>query len=1022
MSKVRFTTFILTIILSTLILLSVILIIPTYQGGDRAFSEQLRLNYEKDQVVLNHLIREIFEGIRQIASEAAGSNDILIGSMTQNPVLMQPELDEIISGNAGERIDAFVLEYGENELLEVASVSLSGMDLPLKTLSQSYTPFNSWGVVTTGQDDETQVLLKLTLPIIEGEYGEVIAHLHTFILLNDNFWLLNELQSVTGAIAVTLRLDDWALGGLSQTPQQREVLQGISESTSFSHHDQGVINHHRLTFQSNRPFELVALLPGTAYNMFQNAYKGDLSYFILVVIILGLASVVFIHRMMRIALNNLLNHAEAVTQGELHSSCNQTFNHTFDEFDKVGEAFASMVENLRERDKRIAGIIDNTPGIIFIKDTNRRYLLANDKLAHTVGRPQDDITRMSDSDLFPEHLLEKLHETDRYVLDKGEGTQFEFTLNTAQGERTFLTSKFPLFDDDGVPYAVGGISTDITERKQFEDSLQLAQQIFEEAAEAFLVFDEDNQIITTNQAFREMTGLDESRTASEYLEFLNTQKHIRMALNAQGYWKGESELLQRDGTSLPVLLSISEVNDSLTEQKRFVAVFSDITAIKEAEFRLEKLAHFDDLTGLPNRSLFFRRLQKAISRAADSNRHTALLFMDVDHFKSINDTFGHDAGDQLLVEVADRLKHCIRRDDTLARLGGDEFTVVLSDVESPEVVEITAQRIMEALNTPLRIDQNVFHITASLGIALYPEDGQDNATLLKHADIAMYHAKDNGRNGFQFFNTRMNEQSQARTRIESGLRDAIEMGDLFVQYQPRFDVGGQKMTGAEALIRWQHPEYGLIPPSEFIPIAESSALIETIGRFVLNKACHAARRWLDEGHDVPVAVNLSTRQLRAKGIVDEVREALKSSGLPPAYLELEITETQVIHDIDQVIGTLKDLREMGVSLSVDDFGTGYSSLVYLKKLPVNTVKIDRSFVADVPGDPDDETLIEAIIGMSHSLRLSVVAEGVETQEQLDYLKGLGCDEIQGYLLARPGSPDQLRQANDAREHTEAHWI
>lgn len=711
--------------------------------------------------------------------------------------------------------------------------------------------------------------------------------------------------------------------------------------------------------------------------------------------------------MVRRSLANLINHAESVVKG----AADKPYSHTFEEFNRVGLAFASMLKSLRERDNRIAGIIDHSPGIIFIKDKNHRYLLHNQQFALAVGRNPAEIDHLTDKELFPAHLVKQLSHTDDYVLEHSESIQFEFNLQTPAGERTFLSSKFPLLDDNGAPYAVGGIATDITERKQAEDHLRLSQQVFEAAAEAFLVFDDQGHFITCNRTFRQMTGLNDTSPNTAIQAFLESHPYIQAGLKTAGYWKGESEFKQQHGANIPVLISVSQVHISTSNYIHYVAVISDITALKQAEYRLEKLAHFDSLTSLPNRSLFFERLQHALNQSARNGSRMALLFLDVDRFKSINDTYGHDTGDQLLVQVSKQLKTCIRRSDTLSRLGGDEFTVILTNVNQPGLIERSARRLLASLAEPIYTDSNIFHISGSLGIAIYPEDGQDCHTLLKHADIAMYHAKDNGRNSFQFFDSTLNTHSQTRIYIEENLHEALKSKELFIEYQPRFDMSGQCMTGAEALIRWRHPEKGLIPPSEFIPVAENSDLIITIGRFVLNEACYTAKQWLDNGHQVPVSVNLSPQQLHDPHIISDIQQALKNSQLPPDHLELEITETQVIDNIDQVSGTLTTLRQMGVRLSVDDFGTGYSSLIYLKKLPFNTVKIDRSFVADVPGDSDDEILIGAIISMSHSLNLSVVAEGVETAEQLAFLKALGCNEIQGFLLAKPGSPEQLITIN-----------
>lgn len=1006
--NIRFTTLILSTVLLSLGLISALLIIPTYQGATRAYNEELKLTHKKDQEVLNHVFREALAGLAQVAEEVSASNDLLIGVLTENPELSKPVLETILAGKAGERIDAFVLEYSGEGMLRVDNVGLTGLSIPLEQLSARLAPYGNWNHITASGAETEYGLLRLTLPVIESELGEIVGRLHTYILINENFWILNELQRLTGAMAVTLNTRHYPLGSLGQAPHLIDTLQQTSIDAPFALHPNGVINQYQITLETPETFHVRALISDTPYQILQAAYSEELGIYLVLAALLALGSGLMIHRTVRLSLNNLIEHAEAVIEGK----DTERFSHTFSEFRRVSRAFTRMLASLHERDSLIAGIMNNSNNMIFVKSREGRYLLANQSLAHLGDKAGENITGLYDVDLFPDALLPLLKETDQKILSTGNSLQFEFTFNQNGVERTFLTSKFPLFNEQGEPYAVGGISADISERKQAEERLQLAQQVFDSAAEAFVVVDGHDNIVTCNRSFLSLAGEKSGNSdTGHFFCRLDNRTLIETSVANNGFWQGESDLIRQHKDALPILLSVTRTDDKKTGAVRYIAVFSDITKLKKAETRLEKLAHYDDLTGLPNRTLFYERLDYALTHNVRAGDRTALLFMDVDRFKAINDTYGHDAGDQLLITVAQRISDIVRRTDTLCRLGGDEFTVLLTNISNPDLIEHTAQRILEALRLPIEVGSNTFHITGSIGIALYPEDGLDCSTLLKHADIAMYHAKDSGRNSFQFFDAEMNIRATTRGMIEEGLRQAIVNDELYLQYQPRFDVDGSAMTGAEALVRWCHPQRGIIPPGDFIPIAESSSLILEIGRFVLNTACAQASAWLQAGHQVPVSVNLSTAHLRDPDVITDVAVALERSGLPASMLELEITETHVIEDIEHVIGTLNTLRAMGVHLSVDDFGTGYSSLIYLKKLPVNTVKIDRSFVNDIPGNPDDESLIKAIISMSHSLNLSVVAEGVENREQLAFLKELGCNEIQGFLLARPDSAEQLMRLN-----------
>ena len=429
---------------------------------------------------------------------------------------------------------------------------------------------------------------------------------------------------------------------------------------------------------------------------------------------------------------------------------------------------------------------------------------------------------------------------------------------------------------------------------------------------------------------------------------------------------------------------------------------------KHAELRLMHVTHYDSLTGLANRALFQSRLDHALAVAKRRKLLAALLVLDLDRFKGVNDTLGHHAGDQLLVLVAERLRACVRESDTVARLGGDEFTVILNDVTSAEEVSVVARKILAALSGPFHLEDHEIYVTPSIGITLYPHDGVTPTGLLKNADAAMYQAKNLGRNNFQFYTADMNRRSVARLKMESGLRQAIDRSELVLYYQPKIDITTGIITGMEALVRWNKPDTGLVPPVEFIPIAEETGLIIPVGEWVLREALMQIRRWHDEGAPtMRVAVNLSARQFRQNDLVKTITENLDELGVGGEFLEVEITESLLMDDTALSTMALYKLKDRGVRVSVDDFGTGYSSLSYLKRFPIDALKIDRSFVRDITTDPDDATITNAIIGLAHNLRRRVIAEGVETPAQLAFLQKHGCDEAQGFLFSPPVAAAEL---------------
>ncbi|MBI5910497.1 MAG: EAL domain-containing protein [Betaproteobacteria bacterium] len=476
--------------------------------------------------------------------------------------------------------------------------------------------------------------------------------------------------------------------------------------------------------------------------------------------------------------------------------------------------------------------------------------------------------------------------------------------------------------------------------------------------------------------------------------------------------------LRADGEEFPLELSLARITHS--GKPLYSAVLNDVSARRRDAARLDVLANYDALTSLPNRALFRQRLQRSLVHAQRYNEGLAVVLIDLDRFKNVNDTLGHEVGDRVLRAVAERLKGCLREVDTLACLGGDEFAVLIEQVSDTRVVGSVARKLLQTVADLLVLDEQEYHITASIGISTYPADGSDGATLLKNADIAMHRAKERGMNNAQFYAAAMNAHSMARLSLETGLRHALERGEFLLHYQPKVDIVSGRIAGMEALVRWERPGSGMVPPADFIPLAEETGLIVPIGAWVLKAACERNRAWQRQGMPpLRVAVNLSARQFVQANLVSDVARVLDASGLAPAWLELEITESMVMGDPERAIQTLRQLKSMGVALAIDDFGTGYSSLGYLKRFPIDNIKIDRSFIKDIPRNNDDATITRTIIDLTHNLRLKVVAEGVETAAQLNFLREHGCDEMQGYYFSRPLAEDAFSTLVQAQENKAA---
>ena len=547
-------------------------------------------------------------------------------------------------------------------------------------------------------------------------------------------------------------------------------------------------------------------------------------------------------------------------------------------------------------------------------------------------------------------------------------------------------------------------------------SLALAAQVFETSWQAIIILSADGTVLRVNRAFTNIFGYTPAELVGRNIDlyessFVDSGMYETMlnAMRSEGSWQGEARTLTKSGEVLTVRQSVSAIRDANGGVRSVVAILQDVTEQKVSEQRLHQLAHFDALTNLPNRRTFADRIQHEINRAIRRDTILAVIFIDIDHFKTINDSLGHAVGDTVLQQVAVRLRDCVRVGDTVARIGGDEFVVLLEGNHKFESVERVATKLTGSLAEPIDAGGREVYVAASMGISLFPQDGKDSETLLRNADTAMYRAKTAGRNCWRFFDESMALNATRRLELEMALRRAVERNELALHYQPQRSLHNGRITGVEALLRWGKGQES-VSPLEFIPLAEESGLIIQIGDWVLQAACAQAAEWVNrEGLQLRVAVNVAAKQIHHKSFVELVRSTLEQSGLPPQYLELEITESSIIENLEDTVAKLSQLKALGVGLAIDDFGTGYSSLSYLKQLPVDRLKIDRSFVKDTPDDIDDCAIVRTIISMSHNLGLSVIAEGVETERQRDFLRAQQCDEIQGYLLSVPRPAEQITE-------------
>jgi len=686
------------------------------------------------------------------------------------------------------------------------------------------------------------------------------------------------------------------------------------------------------------------------------------------------------------------------------------------------------LQRAHERTERELRSVVQNAGVGIVRASVSGHILSvNPKLCSILGYPEEAMLRMRlDALVLPEDMAAADRQRDAVL--RGELDRYEAERRARAADGRVLTLLFnvsPVRDTDGVVTHVVTVVRDITEMRAAQVRLRMAATVIENTVEGVLVADADRCVLSVNPSFTRMFGYEEDEVRGRSTRFLRCESqddamYERMwaQVHSNGAWRGEMWSRRRNGEESSELMSLSAVRGDAGEITHYVAVFTDISLQKASQAQLDYLAHHDALTTLPNRLMFQLRLEQALAEAGRRGEQLAVLLLDLDRFKDVNDSFGHLTGDELLLQIATRLAARLRPTDLLARLGGDEFVLLLRPLGSAEEAADMARLCMQECLRPWRSGEGVeLAVGTSVGISLFPEHGTTPAALLQGADAALYRAKADGRGVFRYFADEMTAAARGRLELEARLRRAVAQGELLLHYQPQVDIASGRIVGAEALLRWLDPEKGLVPPGHFIPVAEATGLIGVIGEWVLAEACRQGRAWLDEGLPaLSLAVNLSPRQFLLCDVVGQVTQVLRASGFPADRLELEITEGVLVEREQDALETLGRLRALGVRIAVDDFGTGYSSLAKLKRFPLDVLKIDRSFISDIPASADDMAISSAIIAMARSLGLRVIAEGVETPAQLEFLLERCCDMYQGFLRSRPLPAAEFAALLRAQEH------
>ncbi|WP_321530804.1 EAL domain-containing protein [uncultured Desulfuromonas sp.] len=667
-----------------------------------------------------------------------------------------------------------------------------------------------------------------------------------------------------------------------------------------------------------------------------------------------------------------------------------------------------------------ADLLENSNDLIQVVGFDGRIIYVNRMWQETLGYGNDDLAQVNFFDLLHADFHCDCQDRIQRLMSGETVPRFEVEYKTRYGHKIIAEGSISLYKENGEPCGIQGFFRDITARKETEKALQTSEErfrtIYESSVAGIAMLAPDGHFLQANSAFCNFLGYSEEELLQLKITDVTHPEDIKDTLSRRNIACAnrlhsivcEKRYIRKDGSVFWAQLSSTWFFDDNGNPLYTVPVIQDITRRKEAEQRIRELAYYDSLTGLANRTLFNDRLDQVMARSRRRQSRFALMFLDLDRFKGVNDTLGHAVGDAMLRQAAERLTSCLRENDTVARLGGDEFVIILSDYKGDANLPRVADKILKSLSSPFDLGVREVYSSTSIGIAIYPEDGDEATDLLRHADMAMYAAKESGGDTFRFYSSEMNARAVSRMDMEANLRRALEQEEFFIEYQPQIDLITNKVAGVEALLRWQHPQLGVIPPTQFIGLAEETNLILPLGEWVMQRVFEQCVMWKREGYlPFRVGINVSGRQFAQPDFVDMVCRLLDETGAAPELLEFEITESVVMKDVDAAVLTLEALKKLGINMAIDDFGTGYSSLSCLKHLPLNRLKIDKSFISDLQDNADDRAIVEATIAMAKRLDLGVTAEGVETEGQYGFVQKRECDEVQGFYFSRPLSPSEV---------------
>lgn len=994
---------ILLALLPAFMVLALALLGLTYYSSSRIMDENIQSQFQQAknrlQINLDTYLNRLYTLLSATAEHAGLASLIANGRQGE----AEAALHAVLEKPDGEHLDVLMLLRQDNAWLNLNS--------PYYDLA----PYEA-ALVEAADQDQQWTLLQLEpsltvllhrYPIIADDSGRIEGSLLGGIVLNDNLTLLNLLSQELEQMNIRLLHQGDLLGPpASGNTLTRDVLDSILADSSL----QGQVRGHHFSVQplqlgQETTLQALVVTDNQASRQLRQAYWHNSLLALVLVLAAALLPAIYTMRLIAAPLARLTDFAEHIGKG-LPARFQPG---RIAEFNFLGQSLEEMVEILHRRERELANLFNSANSLTIILDRHNHIQAINPAAVRLFEGRSDSVLGTPLSDHFSPQQLAPLHQAITQVT-KGHiisGVEASLTRGSKDRQHQIWTLA-PVYEQDSV-VAVLAQGQDITPLKQARASLELNDLVLKNIMEAVLIFDHRLRLIYANHAFTNISGYHPAEMLHKKprvaLQLQSSHRQLMtmwQTLSSAGYWRGEASGLRKEGTPYPIWLSVTALNTAEPGKRHYVAVFSDISMLKETQDQLQKMAHYDSLTGLANRTLFTELFNQAHARAERHCASMAMLFIDLDRFKQINDSLGHQVGDEFLQIAAKRLRRHTRKEDILCRFGGDEFILLITNTLSLQQARATAQRIVDAFAKPVLIRGQSLYISISIGVAFSPQHGTSMETLMQHADTALYHAKEKGRNQVQLFESGMNIRAVNMMKISGELHQALEKNQMELHYQPQFRLSDGKLVGVEALVRWNKPGAGLVYPGDFIPLAEQTGMILPLGQWILDAACRQLQHWHASGlGPLRMAINLSARQFRQPGLVRDIATLLDNLKLAPESIELEITESMLMEEMEMAVATMASLNNLGIKLAIDDFGTGYSSLAYLKRFPIHRLKIDKSFIKDLAREGEDVAIVASIITLAHSMKIAVIAEGIESEYQLRQLGRQACDEGQGYLLAKP---------------------